>query len=95
MAYSTSNPPALLLSQLGGTFKVFFYSSTDAATVVDTSSYFSDGQNHGMSVNDLVLVRDTTNNRITGHLVQSLSTATKGVDLGNGTTIATSTTDSD
>ena len=95
MAYSTSNPPALLLSQLGGTFKVFFYSSTDAASVVDASSYFSDGQKHGMIVDDLVIVRNTTSHIITGHLVQSLSTATKGVDLGNGTTIATSTTDSD
>lgn len=95
MAYSTSNPPALMLSQLGGTFKVFFYTSTDAASVVDASSYFSDGQLHGMRVDDLVLVRDTTSHILTGHLVQSVSTATDGVDLGNGTTVATSTTDSD
>ena len=95
MAYSTSNPPSLLVSQLGGTFKIWFYSSTAAAATVDASSYFSDGQTHGLRVNDLVLVRNTTSNILTGHLVQSVSTATKGVDLGNGTTVATSTTDSD
>lgn len=95
MAYSTSNPPFLLTPQVGGTFKEYGYSSTDAAATVDAAGYITDGQDHGMIVNDFVKVLDTTNGILTGHLVASVSTANRSVDLGDGTTIATSTTDSD
>lgn len=97
MAYSTSNPPSLLLSQAGGTFKQWFYSSSDAASVVDASSYISDGQAHGMALGDQVIVREavSTTRKLTSHVVVSLSTATDGVDLSNGVSIGTSTSDSD
>jgi hypothetical protein len=78
----------------GGTFKLWVYSTTDAAATVDADGYFTNGQTLGMSVNDLVIVIDTATPLVTMHRVTSLSLTDKSVDLSNGTTIG-ATTDSD
>lgn len=84
MAYSTSNPPFLIVSQLGGTFKIFGYSSTDAQATVAGSSYITNGQDLGMGLGDLVFVRDTTNTLNHSLTVRTLSTSSQGVTLSAG-----------
>lgn len=96
MAYSTSNPPKLLVPSFtdGTSFaSLWTYASTDASTVVDGDGYISDGDALGMKVGDLVLVNDTDSNLTTMHVVLSV-TAGGAADLGDGTTVGDST-DSD
>lgn len=92
MAYSTSNPPELVTSNVGGSHKRWIYTSGDAAATVDASGYITNGGQLGMKVNDLVMVIDTGSNIITEHQVITVSaTAPGAVDLSNGTTVGTST----
>jgi hypothetical protein len=72
MAYSTSNPPALVwqaianqaIADSAGTtqgssghgVKQWIYVSTDVSTVVDADGFFTNGFNLGMRRGDLVLV---------------------------------------
>jgi len=60
MAYSTSNPPKLLVPRVGSGNALWVYSSTDAHTDVDAANYFSNGDDLGMKVNDVVIVIKTT-----------------------------------
>jgi hypothetical protein len=84
----------LILSSLGGTgASLWAYESADAGTVVDGDGYFSDGDDLGMKVGDIVFVTDTDTQLTTSHVVLSV-TAGGAADLGDGTTIGDST-DSD
>lgn len=61
MAYSTSNPPRMLESSVGSsTGSVWVYVSADAVATVKGAGYFTNGDDLGMSVGDLLLVSDTT-----------------------------------
>lgn len=94
MAYATTNPPALILSSLAGTASsLWSYKSADASTVVDGDGYFSDADDLGMAVGDMVFVTDTDTQLTTMHVVLSI-TAGGAADLGDGTTVGDST-DSD
>ena len=97
MTYATTNPPQAIVAvpTVGGsTFTLWFYSSTDNGAAVDADGYFTNGQSLGMKAGDLVIVQDSDDYATTMHVVLSLSTSDDSVDLGNGTTIGT-TTDSD
>lgn len=59
MAYSTSNPPSLIGAGIGGPGKIWKYESTDGATDVDADGYITNAKALGMTVGDLVFVRDT------------------------------------
>lgn len=59
MAYSTTNPPGLQSCSPAGTFNTFYYKSTDIIGAVDAAGYFTNGQDLGMAVGDLVNVYDT------------------------------------
>ena len=68
MSYSTTNPPFLLLSAVGGGFQagssdaggsLWHYRSSDVEGTVEGSSYFSNGAALGMRVNDVVFIIDT------------------------------------
>lgn len=74
MAYSTSNPPALKSpSPLTGAGQTWAYRSTDVATDVDATGYFTNGQALGMKVGDIVEVTDTdTSTTMTLHRVTVL-----------------------
>lgn len=97
MAYSTSNPPRLVVDALGGPFggtsggRQWLYVSADAAATVDASGYFTNGVELGMRVNDLVWVVNTASNITTLHQVSTASGTT--VDVNDLTTITQ--TDSD
>jgi hypothetical protein len=56
MAYSTSNPPKLMVGGMGGTAQQWHYSSTDVSTATRASGYFSNGAALGMRVGDPVIV---------------------------------------
>lgn len=61
MAYSTSNPPNLLVGGFTNSKpSLWTYKSADVAADVDAANYFSDGDVLGMKVGDFVLVYDTT-----------------------------------
>lgn len=92
MAYSTSNPPRLMVASLGGTpFQQWVYSHTDAAAVVDGANYITNGGDLGMRVGDLVLVRNTTANITTMHQVSATGNGT--TDLNDLTALTQTDTD--
>lgn len=88
MAYSTSNPPRLVLpsfTNVSGEIGVWDYSSTDAGTSVDASGYITNASALGMKVGDLVRVTDTDASPviITQHRVVAIN-ANGSADLGDG-----------
>jgi hypothetical protein len=61
MAYSTSNPPKLLVGRFAGAgVSLWTYTHTDAAADVDAADYFSNGDALGMKVGDFILGYDST-----------------------------------
>lgn len=94
MAYSTSNAPAMVAQGINGGRKLWFYASTDAATVVRTDGYFSNGYELGMRSGDLVHVVDTDASPIAAQImIVSSADATNGVDLSDGTAVTATNTD--
>lgn len=61
MAYSTSNPPALMFSNEAQARRVWSYVSTDAKAAVLAASYITDAVALRMRSGDIVMVTDTTN----------------------------------
>jgi len=93
MAYSTSNPPRLAVPSVGtGSPNIWVYTSTDAATVVRVDAYFSNGDDLGMKVGDIVL--QSSSDASVGHIYLVNSVASGGAaDLNDGQAI--DATDSD
>ena len=60
MAYVTTNPPRLMVGGLSDAPSVWLYASTDVHTDVDADDYFSNGDELGMDVNDVVIVIKTS-----------------------------------
>ena len=58
MAYAATNPPVLTSQGIAGP-KVWIYSSTDDVSTVTGASYFTNGDDLGMSVGDAVWIYDT------------------------------------
>lgn len=74
MSYATTNPPAIMSGPLTGAGKHWSYRSTDVATDVDASGYFTNGDALGMKVGDIVWVFDTdTNDVMTIHRVTAVT----------------------
>ena len=70
MAYSTANPPQMILQIALTTGRsMFLYESTDPHTDVDAVGYFTDGTKHGMKLGDIVIVRKTDTGATTLHSV--------------------------
>lgn len=60
MAYSTSNPPKLLVPAFASSGpSLWSYDSTDAATAVDASGYVTNAKDLGIKAGDVVWVTDT------------------------------------
>ncbi len=96
MAYSTLNPPRMLVDGVGTMFgKRWVYQSSDALSDVDTDSYFSNGYDLGMRVGDIVDAQTCTYDAgdtlqetpltvtAAGTLVVLSASATTGVDCSN------------
>lgn len=54
MAYS-SDDLQCLTSNINGTFNLWLYRGTDTAADVDASGYFTDGEDRGMQLGDIVI----------------------------------------
>jgi hypothetical protein len=89
MAYVTSNPPAKMTGPLTGAGQVWMYRSTDVATDVDATGYFTNGKALGMRVGDVVIVCDTdTSTTMTIHRVTVIETDGSVTISTTGTNIA-------
>ena len=75
MAYATTNPPQLVSSNMGtGGYSVWIYVSTDVHTDVDATDYFSNGDDLGMKVSDIVhVVKSTATVGATTHTVSAVT----------------------
>lgn len=74
MAYSTSNPPKLLVPQVGGEGPaIWVYQSADADSTVNGAGYISNAGDLGMQVGDFVLVYDTGTPLGSVHYVNAIS----------------------
>lgn len=93
MAYATTNPPVLLMDTVGGTFRLWVYKSTDAASAVRVSGYFTDGWDLGMRAGDLVMVVDTDASPIASQIMIVTSATSSAVDLSDGTAVTATDTD--
>lgn len=91
MSYSTANPPALIAQGIGGSQKVWYLKTTDAAGDIDANDYITNGAALGMAVSNSVIVEDTTTPLTTFHRVESV-TAGGAADLAVGTTVGSATT---
>ena len=74
MAYSTSNPPAMIGQRIGGGGALWIYQSADVHTDVDGTDYFSNGSVLGMQVGDVVLSVETDNSyALSMHVVTAVT----------------------
>lgn len=93
MAYATTNPPRMMVAgsidnSVPG--NIWVYSSTDTGATVDGLNYFTNGYSLGMRIGDQVIVINTTSKITTWHYVAA-GAADGVMDLGDGTTIGSST----
>lgn len=95
MAYSTSNPPFLIASGIGGTQnrRVWLYVSTDTATAVRVSGYFTNGYELGMRAGDILFSVDTDASPIAQQIYVVNAATSSAVDVSDG--VAITATDSD
>jgi len=95
MAYSTSNPPALIAQRVGADGgNLWWYTSTDAATVVRVTGYITNGDALGMKAGDMVLGVDSDASPIALQLYIVTSVAAGGAaDLSDGTAVTATDTD--
>jgi hypothetical protein len=94
MAYSTSNPPALISQGIGGgARRIWVYASTDAATAVRVSNYISNGYKLGMRKGDLVIQTDTDASPISMQLMIVTECTSTVCDLSDGVAVTATDTD--
>lgn len=89
MSYSTSNPPALDVQAIAGP-KSWTYHSTEGATLVVATDYFSNGKLLGMALGDSVKVVETDNSYALSYgRVTALSTSGDGATITIGSLTST------
>ena len=94
MAYSTDNPPNLVVQGIGLTKpNIWLYNDDDPLTDVDADGYFTNGDALGMKVGDKVIHEDLSAGTTTEYRVEAV-TSGGAANLGDGT-VTGSTTDSD
>lgn len=77
MAYSTSNPPKLMVPSMGtGQPALWVYTSTDIHTDVDAAGYFTNGDALGLRVGDIMFV--SKSDATIGTTVHYVTTVTAG-----------------
>ena len=91
MAYSTTNPPHLMGSPVGGgSFggQFWVHKTTETVSAVTASSFFSNGAALGMKVGDTVSVVSVST---AGAFADTALTSVTVVTAGAGATVATLT----
>lgn len=80
MAYSTSNPPKLLVPQVGGEGpQIWVYQSADDDATVNGTDYITNAEDLGLQAGDVVFVYDTNTPKVSVHYVSAIDAD------GNGT----------
>ncbi len=93
MAYSTSNPPRLLVAGVGGGASLWLYDDEDTQATVNTADYFSNADELGMKVGDVVIGVDSAGSAV-GYITQVNSVTAGGAgDVADGTAIDMTDTD--
>ncbi len=96
MAYATSNPPQCVISGFNSSVPSWwFYSSTDASTVVDADGYITNAEELGMKAGDIVIVRDSDSATLltSTHIVSAIN-ADGSADLSDlGATVGSTNSD--
>jgi len=91
MAYSSTNPPALMSQRITGAPSVWSYQSIDISSASAGSSYFSNGAALGMRTGDVMHITTlTTAGAYAGHNDCRVTVVTAGA--GATITCATSST---
>lgn len=94
MAYSTSNPPALISQRVGKAGgNVWLYDSADASTVVRVTGYFTNAHALGMKVGDIVDQIDSTGATVAHRYIVNSVTVGGAADVTDGTAITVTDTD--
>lgn len=94
MAYSTSNPPAMVTQRVGATGgAMWMYNSTDVSTTVDTAGYITNADDLGLKVGDIIFQTDTAAGAVAHIYAVNSVTAGGSCDLTNGTAITATDTD--
>ena len=91
MSYSGSGLSLVSAAPLTGAGQRWLYRSTDVATDVDATDYFSDGDARGMRVGDIIEVTDTdtgTGGTTTIHRVTVVTAGGAATISATGTNIA-------
>jgi hypothetical protein len=93
MAYSTSNPPALLTQTIGDTAPaIWTYASADSYATVAGAGYFTNGGQLGMKLGDLVFVFVTGGAVSSGKVITVSATAPGAATISStGSTIGSAT----
>lgn len=74
MAYATTNPPQVAVPSMGGQGPaIWTYYSADTRATVNGADYFTNGDDLGMKVGDLVVVADTTTPLTSLHFVATVT----------------------
>ena len=76
MSYSTTNPPIALTGRIGSAPTLWVYTHTDVHTDVDEADYFSDGDDLGMKVGDVMFV--SKSDATVGTTIHYVSAVTAG-----------------
>lgn len=82
MAYSSTNPPGLLMGALGNKVpNLWGYRSTDAINTVAGAAYFTDGLKLGIKTGDFMLVSDQSSSTGLGSVGIVTTVSTSGATL--------------
>jgi len=96
MAYSTSNPPFCISAgpiHNGQAGRIWFYSSTDALSVVRVSGYFTNGYDLGMRAGDIIFILDNDASPLALSVSVVNAATASAVDIADGTALASTDTD--
>ena len=86
MPYATTNPPVLMAPRLGASVSaIWVYVSIDIPGDVDAAGYFTNGDDLGMKVNDVVICIDSDTGPTIDVMVVSAVTAGGAATVINGT----------
>lgn len=72
MAYDESNSPGKVAETVGGGASLWMYKSADVDSATNATDYYTNGQDLGMAVGDMVLVTDTTTPGGSVHYVSAI-----------------------
>lgn len=94
MAYSTSNPPRIMVPAVGTSGCSWWsYDSADAATTVRVAGYITNADDLGLKVGDIIIQSDSAGGTVAHIYTVNSVTAGGACDLTDGTAVVATDTD--